>query len=82
MPDIISEIVTARQVAEFYKQYPGFWFLLEVLKTSNDGKAELMRVARYDQNKEVLREYLMEEQTDINGKYIFVFAHPDGKCEL
>lgn len=82
MSDAKREIVTAKEVAEFYKMYPGFWFLLEVLKTGEDGRAELMHVVGSHQNKEVLREYLLEESTDTKGKYIFVFASPDGKCEI
>jgi predicted metal-binding protein len=82
MPEIIGKIVTADEVAEFYKRYPDFWFLLEVLKTSANGKAKLMRVAGYDKNKDVLREYLLEAHTDLDSKYIFVYAYPDGKCDL
>ncbi len=82
MPDVIGKVVTAGEVANYYKLYPGFWFLLEVLKTNVEGKAELMRVAGYDKNKDVLREYLLEEQVEVNSKYIFVYASPDGKCEI
>ena len=82
MPEIKGNLVTADEVAEFYKHYPDFWFLLEVLKTSADGKAELMRVAGYDKSKNVLRDYLLEEHIEGNRKYIFVYAYPDGKCDL
>ena len=82
MPDVIGKVVTASEVANFYKLFPGFWFLLEVLKTSVDGKAELMKVTGCDKNKDVLREYLLEEQVEVNSKYIFVYAYPDGKCEI
>ena len=82
MPELRGKVVTAREVANFYKQYPGFWFLLEVMKVDEKGKAEVLRVTRYDKSKDVLREYLLEESTDLNSKYIFVYADPDGKCEL
>ena len=82
MHEVKGKIVTAAEVAEFYKQYPGFWFLLEVLEISKDGKAERMRVVRYNKNKDVLREYILEESVDMNSKYIFVFASPDGRCEI
>lgn len=82
MPDIKGKIVTADEVAKFYKDYPDFWFLLEVLKTSAEGKAELMRVPAYDKSKDVLREYLLDELDNTNSKYIFVYADPDGKCEI
>ena len=82
MHSILGKIVTANEVTEFYKQYPGFWFLLEVLEISKDGKAELMRVVSYNKNKDVLREYILEESVDMNSKYIFVYASPDGNCEI
>lgn len=82
MPEIKDKKVSAGDVAEFYKQYPAYWFLLEVLKTGDTGKVELMRVAGYDKDKDVLREYLLDKLTDTNSKYIFVFADPDGKCEV
>lgn len=77
-----GKIVTASEVMEFYKHYPGFWFLLEVLELSKDGKAELMRIVGFDKNKDVLREHLLEERGNMNSKHIFVFASPDGKCEI
>ncbi len=82
MPDLNGEIVTATEVARFYRQYPGFWFLLEVLKLNDLKKAAVLRVVKYDKDKEVLREYLLDELTDLNSKYIFVYADPDGKCEI
>jgi len=82
MHDVKGNIVTAQKVAEFYKQYPGFWFLLEVLKMDGEGKAILMRVVSYNSNKDVLREHLLEESADMNRKYIFVYASPDGKCDI
>lgn len=82
MPEMNGKIVTAAEVADFYKLFPDFWFLLEVLKTDEDGKAELMRVTGYDRSKEVLREYFLEEHTDFDSKYIYVYAYPDGKCDL
>ncbi len=82
MPDLTAKIVTASEVAGFYKQYPGFWFLLEVLRTSENGKAELMKLLKYDKQKEVLRDYLLEVETDMSRKFIFVYASPDGKCEI
>lgn len=82
MPDIKGHEVTASEAANLYKHYPGFWFLLEVLKMNEEGKAELMRVVNLDKSKEVLREYLLEELTDANSKYIFVYADPGGKCEV
>jgi len=81
MPELKGMVVTANQVATFYKSYPGIWFLLEVIVEKNK-KAELLRVVGYDKNKDVLREYLLDEKVDIHRKYIFVFASPDGKCEI
>ena len=82
MSDLIGKVVAGSEVAEFYRNYPAFWFLLEVLKTSVDGKAEIMRVTRYDKNKAVLSDYLLDDQTDHDAKYILVYADPDGKCEI
>ena len=81
MPELINSIVSASEVAGFYKYYPGFWFLLEVLEVEKR-KASKMRVVRYDVSKEKLREYLMDELADHGSKYIFVYADPDGKCEI
>ena len=82
MLEIKDKEVTADEVALFYKRYPSFWFLLEVLKTSEVGKAEVMRVVGYDRDKEELREYLLDNLTDTKSKYIFVYADSDGKCEV
>lgn len=82
MPDLKKRNVTADEVAEFYKSYPTYWFLLEVLKTDDFGKAISMRVMDYNKNKDVLRELLLEEPSEANSKYIFVYADPDGKCKL
>ena len=81
MLEVNETVVTADEVAQFYKRYPGFWFLLEVIKTENK-KASLMRVVRYNKSKEALRDFLLDELSDTNSKYIFVYADPDGKCEL
>jgi lipoate-protein ligase A len=74
--------VTAAEVAQFYRHYPGFWFLLEVLTTDASGKAEEMRVLQYDPDKEALREHLMELHDDQMGPCIFVYADPEGRCEI
>ena len=82
MDELIGKQVSAEEVGVFYKQYPGFWFLLEVLETDSGGKARKMRVARYDKSKDELREHLFEGDINANSRYIFVYAGPDGKCEL
>lgn len=82
MSDLIGKTVNASQVASFYKEYPKYWFLLEVLGRGKDGKAEVMKVITYDFEKDVLREFLLDSLPDANGQYIFVYADPDGKCDL
>lgn len=82
MAELQEKEVTPNDVAGFYKHHPEFWFLLEVLKTGENGKAEWMRVKGYDKNKEVLRNMLLEGLTDTHSKYIFFYASLDGKCEI
>ena len=82
MHELVGKKVTAEEVAGFYRLLPGYWFLLEVLQTSEAGKARLMRVLRCDKSKEELREHLLEAHVDPNSKYIFVYADPDGKCDI
>lgn len=78
--ELIGKEVTADEVAFFYKKYPAFWFLLEVLEKDKNGRAEMMRVIEYGKSKDLLRDYLMDHGGD--GQYIFVYAGPDGKCEI
>ncbi|HEY5691494.1 MAG TPA: hypothetical protein VIS49_08565 [Cyclobacteriaceae bacterium] len=82
MVDLREKEVLASEVAFFYKDYPSYWFLLEVLDKDENGKAVLMRVIDYNKNKDVLRDYLLDELSGTNSQYIFVYAYPDGKCDL
>lgn len=82
MLELNGTIVTASEVADFYKHHPGFWFLLEVLKKDDQGKAALMRVAGTGVDKDSLREQLMDMYDETDGTYIFVYAATDGKCEI
>ena len=82
MDDLKQKTVTSDEVAEFYKRFPAFWFLLEVLDTDANGKAARLRVINYNKNKDALRDYLLDESFSADSQYIFVYADPDGKCDL
>lgn len=83
-PDFDKEkIYTALEMAQLIGSRPKNWFLLEILKQNNNGKAEELRFLKYSGDKENLYQYLMEDESwDWDKKYIFVFSDPDKKCEL
>ena len=82
MHDPMGKVVTADEVKHFYQDHPSYWFLLEVQKIDEQGKAQQMRVVGYDKDKEVLREQLFDEMDRGHGKFIFVYARPDGICDM
>ena len=82
MLELNGKVVTASEVADFYKHHPGYWFLLEVLKRDEQGKAALMRVVGSSVDKDSLRELLMDMHHEGDRNYIFVYAAADGSCEI
>jgi len=75
--------INAAEVAQLYREIPHQWMLLEVISTKN-GKAEWFYLLKYAKEKEVLYDYLMDEDEnwDWSKKYIFVYADPDDVCEI
>jgi hypothetical protein len=82
MHDPKGKVVSADEVRHFYMDHPTNWFLLEVQKIDEHGQAKQMRVVGYDRDKEVLREQLFDEMDRGHSKFIFVYANPDGTCDI
>jgi hypothetical protein len=45
------------------------------------GRAKKLRIIAHNENKDVLREYLLDLDTN-DRKYIFFFTDPEKACEL
>ena len=74
----------ALEMAKLISSKPNVWFLLEVLETNESGRAERMKLLKFDKNKDRLYDFLMDDLEDWswNKKIIFVFSDPSKKCDL
>ena len=79
MDEWIGRDFSAAEVAQFYKKIPGHWFLMEVLRKDERGKATWVRVVGHDPSKEAMRDLLMDQDAQ-HEEYIFVWTDPDGNC--
>ncbi|MDH5609749.1 MAG: hypothetical protein OEY56_09720 [Cyclobacteriaceae bacterium] len=83
MADWVGREMTDDEVALLYREEPGQWFLFQVLAKNSRGRATHLKVVAHHRDKDVLRDILMESEViDAGGQYVFVYADPDGKCEL
>ncbi|MBS1544676.1 MAG: hypothetical protein JST14_13650 [Bacteroidetes bacterium] len=82
MSRLIGRIVTADEVARLPGEIANEWFLLEVLSTDEKGRANKLRIAGHDKNKDLLRDHLLELEHGPDKRYIFFFSDPDRACEL
>jgi hypothetical protein len=69
-------------VPRLYQGLAGQWLLLEVVEEGEDGSPKKLRLHGHDENKDALRE-LMLERDDWSWKrrFLLVRADPD-RCEL
>ena len=78
-----NKVINAKEVAKLYNDKPHEWLLLEVLKTSENNRAELFKLLANSKNKEDLREYVMEDKNwNSTRKYILVYADPEKVCKV
>ena len=78
-----NRVYTALEMAQVIVGKPESWFLLEILEEDDYGKAKALKILQHSAEKEILYDYLMEDESwDWNKKYIFVYSDPDKKCEL
>lgn len=75
-------VMTVDEVQTLYLESPYEWFLLEVVDRNEKGRAKTIRIVNHHPDKEVLREYILEDDQAGNKKYIFFFSDPDLPCEL
>jgi len=78
---VVGREVTAKEIQDLYLELPNHWFLLEVLKMDQNGRAVLLKIAGHDPSKDALRDHLLELSAD-DKKYIFFFADPEKACEI
>ena len=81
MPEDQNIRINAEEASKLYLEYPSYWFLLKVLEKDSAGKATRMEIIGKHQNKDVLRDILLDMDVG-NHNYIFMWADPEGKCEL
>ncbi|MCP4457530.1 MAG: hypothetical protein GY816_05810 [Cytophagales bacterium] len=77
-----NKSIRAKDVAHLYNEFEGEWLLLDLLQRSKDGKAEEFVLIAHSKEKDELYDFVMEEGGEIDGNFIFVFAHPNGICEI
>ena len=76
-----NKVIYANEVARLYAALPYEWLLLHVLKNGLNGKAEEFALISHSKVKDDLYDIIMEEESD-KKNMIFVFADPDGICEI
>ena len=81
MDRIIGKELSALEVQNLVSKFPNEWFLLEVLKVDDNGKAKSVKVAAHNSEKDVLREFLLEHDHG-DKRFIFFFADTENTCEL
>ena len=81
MDEIKGKIVDAAEASQLYKTYPAKWFLMKVLGKGANGKATLLEIIEYHEDKDVLRDLLLDLDVE-NYRFIFMWADPEGKCDL
>ncbi len=77
-----NKSIFAKEVAKLYGELEGEWLLLDVLQRGKDGKAEEFVLMAHSVDKDELYEFIMEEGGEMDGDFIFVFADPNGVCEI
>lgn len=75
-------VINAKQVAQLYNDLSQNWLLLEVLKMGANKKAEEFKLIAYNKSKDKLKELMEDDDWDWDKKYIFVYADPNGICEI
>lgn len=78
------EVYEAPQMAVLIHQEPKRWFLLEILREDENGRALEMSLLHKADSKGGLLEYLMEEDEDWDWgrKYIMVYSDPGKPCDF
>lgn len=82
MPELNGRLVSVLEVNELYREKENEWFLLDVVKTNRNGKAEQLKILKHSPEKDELRDYLLELSNEVKNRYIFFFSEPDRKCEI
>ena len=77
-----NKSIHAREVAQLYGDLKDEWLLLDVLQRGRNGKAEEFVLIAHSKEKDDLYEFIMEEAGEMDGNFIFVFADPEGVCEV
>lgn len=82
MRELIGRTVTAEEVQNLHLEKANEWFLLEVIEADEQGRARTLRVVKHSPDKDVLREYILEDDKGEGKKYIFYFSDLNHPCEL
>ena len=76
-------VLSDAEVAELYHKDPGVWVLLEILKKDEKGRAVLLRSVRFSQNKEELRNFVLnKDEWGDEERLMYFFTGFDGTCEI
>ena len=72
--------ITNEKVVDLYKQIPNNWVLLEPVEKRADNRITKVKIVKYDKDKEVLRNHLLEQ--DDFDTLIYFFTGDDGTCKI
>lgn len=72
--------ISNNEVSELYKKIPNNWVLLEPVEFGEDNKATKVKILKYDKDKEVLRDYILD-QDDLET-LIYFYTGSDGTCKI
>ena len=71
------------EVAQLYKLIPGEWVLLEPIEWNEKKRATSVKILKYNEDKEILRDYVMENDDLLSmGTLIYFFTGYDGNCKI
>ncbi|MDH5474473.1 MAG: hypothetical protein OEX22_02160 [Cyclobacteriaceae bacterium] len=79
----IGVIISDSEVTELYKIIPNAWVLLEPVEFGENKKAVKVKILKYNEDKEVLRDFVLD-QDDWEGLHalIYFYTGNDGNCKI
>ena len=75
--------VSDKEITQLYKTIPGIWVLLEPAEWNENKRATRLKILKYNEDKDVIRDEVMENDEWLSlGSLIYFFTGFDGTCEI
>ncbi|HEY4491885.1 MAG TPA: hypothetical protein VI958_07770 [Acidobacteriota bacterium] len=79
----LDKSIPLQDLPGLYHDFAHKWLLLEILDRNGNGNPKLLRLISFAEEKEKLRDYVMEdEKWDWGKRYVMVFADPEQPCDI